>query len=129
MDTTYHVNSLDMHLVTVMVVDNEGHGRTVAHGIINNEKEELLTKLMSAFTKFNTLECDRTEAVLVNKSWMEINAIQSMMPIVKKVEGEEIDAHPYKLANCCTTCFDGGADLDTDTCVAEYRPRLSLTNR
>ena len=26
MDTTYHVNSLDMHLVTVMVVDNEGHG-------------------------------------------------------------------------------------------------------
>ena len=83
MDTTYHVNSLDMHLVTVMEVDNEGHGRAVAHGIINNEKEELLTKFMSAFTKFNTLECAQTEAVLVDKSWMEINAVQSVMPIAK----------------------------------------------
>ena len=89
------------------MVDNEGHRSTVAHGIVNNEEEELLTKFMSAFTKYNTLECAQTEAVLVNKSLMEINAIQSMMPIAKEVEGgEEIDAHPYKLANCCTTCLE-----------------------
>ena len=70
-------------LVTAMVVENEGHGRIVAHGFVNNEKEELLTKFRSAFTKYNTLECAQTEAVLVNKTWMEINAVQSMMPIVK----------------------------------------------
>ena len=66
-----------------MVVDNEGHRSTVAHGIVNNEEEELLTKFMGAFTMYNTLECAQTEAVLVYKSWMEINAVQSMMPIAK----------------------------------------------
>ena len=73
MDGTYKVNSYLYPLLTVMVIDGEGHGMPVFHALMAKEDRNIMQKCLHVFAQqFNS---SHTRCFMVDKDMAEIAAI------------------------------------------------------
>lgn len=80
LDTTYKVNQNNLHLTTLMVIDGNGHGQTVGHGLLSSESMISIESFLNWFVGLNSEGVSKTQCVLIDKDFSEIGAIEKAMP-------------------------------------------------
>ena len=78
LDFTYKTNKYLMPLMTVMAIDNYGHGCPVLHAFVRNEDAEHIKEILRFMTTlFNS---NQTTCFVIDKDFSEINAVRSVFP-------------------------------------------------
>ena len=80
MDCIYKVNHYLLPLLTVMVVDGDGHGMPVLHAFLAKEDRYLVEQCLMFFS--NHIDVSRICSFIIDKDMCEIAAINKIFPSV-----------------------------------------------
>ncbi|XP_037512314.2 uncharacterized protein LOC119389173 [Rhipicephalus sanguineus] len=78
-DATYRTNKLRMPLFVFVIEDGFGRSHVVAYAFVASEQQHVVTQLLQTFVKENE-EAARTNVVVVDKDFTEINAVRETFP-------------------------------------------------
>ena len=78
LDVTYKVNQYLLPLLTIMVIDKEGHGMPVFHAFLGREDTETISMALESFSAL--INAEDLHCVIVDKSMAEIGSITRVFP-------------------------------------------------
>ena len=80
MDATYKITSNNMVLLTLMVMDGNGHGQPVAYSFMSNETKVSFTFALDQLIHHSGLAADSIKTVILDKDSSEIAAVEESLP-------------------------------------------------